>query len=251
MHPRLTPPGPVSLTDGPGYLTALLDSPDTRNPLSAALVDALLRAVEEAQRRPGCHALVIRAAGPAFCTGLPLAPGRAPWHRGATPWDLFEKLADSAVPTVAVVDGEATGGGTALAAACDLVIAAPGARWRLTEGLLGLVPAMALPFLARRIGPQRALTLVLTAEEIDAPTAERLGLADRLAADPDTELRRCLRDLRRLPPGTVGALKRYRRRAFPWPPDLGAAAAALLDERLASPETRTRLAGLTPPGSTP
>jgi enoyl-CoA hydratase/carnithine racemase len=86
-------------------------------------------------------------------------------------------------PTIALINGVAFGGGTELALACDLRIAAPHAQLGLTETSLAIIPgAGGTQRLPRLIGRARAKELILTARKIDAVEAERIGLVNRIAA---------------------------------------------------------------------
>ena len=232
----------VRITERPGYLEARIGRrADDPNALDEQLVRLLHGAVDRAEAMPGCRALVLNSASATFCSGLPLdtaADERWFTRRETSPWYLFERLTGCAVVTVAVLDGPAVGGGVALASACDLVLAGGRAGWRCTEALLGLVPAMALPFVARRIGEHRACLMALTTMEVDAARGAEWGLADLVGADGATLLPSALRPLRGCRPEAVRALKAYRREAFPWPPGLADRAPAVLAGRLASPETR-------------
>ncbi|MGD3110839.1 enoyl-CoA hydratase/isomerase family protein [Streptomyces sp. YGL11-2] len=216
------------------------------NSLDNELVCGLLSALETAEADPGCVALVIHARGPVFCSGMPLradAELPAGWADGAQPppWRLFQRLTNAPVVIVAVVEGMASGGGVGLAAACDLVVAGPAARFRLTELLLGLVPAMALPFIARRTGPQVARRIALTCAEISQDEAVGIGLADFATDDPALLLRQLLVSLRRLDRDVVGALKSYLHMAFPSPDGLASAARDLLVQRMQAPSVAERL----------
>ncbi|MCC2280648.1 enoyl-CoA hydratase/isomerase family protein [Streptomyces sp. ET3-23] len=239
------PDGPaVALERGAGYLRVRLGR--ERNPLDNELVCRLLSVLDTAEADPGCVALVIQARGPVFCSGMPLrADAELPegWADDAPPppWRLFQRLTHAPVVTVAVVDGTSSGGGVGLAAACDLVVAGPAARFRLTELLLGLVPAMALPSIARRTGPQAARRLALTCAEVGRDEAVRIGLADFAADDLTPLLRRLLVNLRRLDPDVVGALKTYLRTAFPAPGGLASAARDVLVQRMRAPSVAERL----------
>ncbi|RJO70743.1 hypothetical protein D5S18_26430 [Nocardia panacis] len=231
-------------TDGP-VTTVVLDRPDAGNPLDDQVIGTLLTVLDEVDKHNRAI-VVLRAVGPTFCQGMPLDVPPTEWADQPLPppWRLFQRIHNSSALVVASIDGSVRGGGVGLSAACDLVIAGPSATWRLTEALLGFVPAMVLPFLAERIGVARAVSWTLTARTIDADLACRTGLADLLATDPQESLHGLLRDLRRLPAGTVSALKSFRQCAFRIPDEIGAAAGAVLAERLAAPETQHRLRAL-------
>jgi polyketide biosynthesis enoyl-CoA hydratase PksH len=223
-----------------------LDDPERGNPLTARTVGAVLTALDAAEQDPACRALLLDATGPRFCCGLDLTAA-ADWLAGPgepPPWRLFHRLAHSTRATVAIVDGAALGGGVALAAACDLVLVGAAARFRFTEVLLGLIPAVALPFVARRTGVQPAFRLALTAAEVDAGQALTLGLADEARERAADAVPALLRGLRRVTPDTIGALKALRAAAFPLPAGLADITARALRERLHSQGFADRVAGL-------
>ena len=140
--------------------------------------------------------VVLTGAGDVFCAGADISEMRA---AGAAPQEANEAdsrrfarmLRGSSAqpqPTVAVVNGAAYGGAVGLIAACDIAIAATGARFALSEVRLGLVPAMISPYVIRAIGTRQARRWFLTGEAMDAATALRIGLvhetADAGAAAP-------------------------------------------------------------------
>jgi polyketide biosynthesis enoyl-CoA hydratase PksH len=222
---------------------ATLCAPWVRNRLDAAAVEALGAALDRAERTGGATVFVLDAEGPAFCAGLSLGGAdRSDWRaRVGVVRDLLARLSASPLITVAVVDGHAIGGGVGLAAACDQVVLGPRGSFRLTEVLLGLVPAVALPVVARRTGRQRAFSLALTAREVAGEDAVRIGLADDHAPDAEHALRNLLRRLRGADDAALRALKRYRERWEAPRPDLAALIEETLDERLADRGVAERL----------
>ncbi|MET9423785.1 MULTISPECIES: enoyl-CoA hydratase/isomerase family protein [unclassified Streptomyces] len=243
----------VTLTRARGVIRARLDAPERRNAITPLLLDNLHAALDAAEADTGCRVLVLSAGGDDFCAGTDLSGGvpdtlPAPGDTGELPyWRLLERLTSTPVVTVAVVDGHAHAGGVGLAAACDLVIAGPRARFRLTEALVGLVPAMALPFVARRTGEQRAFTATLLAEDLDAAAAHACGLADEATDDAEGALRRTLVHLSRVDRSTTGALKTWRTRLFPRDEHLGADAAHTFLSRLTDPHVHRLLGRVTAP----
>jgi methylglutaconyl-CoA hydratase len=99
---------------------------------------------------------------------------------------MFQILATFSRPTLAIVHGNAFGGGIGLVACCDIALASAGAQFSLSEVKLGLIPATISPFVIDAIGPRQARRLFLSAERFDANAAMRFGLihevspADRL-----------------------------------------------------------------------
>lgn len=218
-------------------LVVTLDEPQSRHALSAAVV-ATLRDLftglaareplepEEAAapvpdigpggRRP--RAVVLRSTGAVFCAGAHLGEmaeaGRAGLEANLAAatklGGMFRAVHDCPVPVVARVQGGAFGGGAGLAAACDLVVAGPGARFCFSEARLGLVPGVISPLVVERTGPARARDLFLTARTFDGAEAARLGLVDRLAAEGglDAAVEAVVDDLLKAGPAALGAAKR-------------------------------------------
>lgn len=216
------------------------------NPLDDALIAELSDALHSAAALPGCRAVLISATGQHFCRGLDL--GRVPerWYAepaAMPPWRMFCLLREVPVVTVALVDGQATGGGVALAAACDLVVAGQDASFRFTELLLGLVPGLAFPFVADRTGVQHAWRLALTASRTGQDEALRIGLADFACPSARGGTREVLTMLRRTTPETVRAMKRLRDRLYPRPCWLADVAGQATTERLLDPQACARIAG--------
>jgi enoyl-CoA hydratase len=90
---------------------------------------------------------------------------------------LAETIASLPIPVIAAVDGPALGGGCELVLACDIAIASESARFGQIEAMGGVIPAFGGTWrLARRVGHQRALEMIFTAEVIDAATAKAIGL---------------------------------------------------------------------------
>jgi methylglutaconyl-CoA hydratase len=170
--------------DTRGIVTLTLDRPEARNALSAALVERLTAELGALAGDAGVRAVLITGAGDVFCAGAdigemraagaaPPAQNEADSRRFAT---MLERLERQPQPTVALVNGAAYGGAVGLVAACDVAIAAAGARFALSEVRLGLVPAMISPYVIRAIGARQARRWFLTGEAMDAGTALRIGL---------------------------------------------------------------------------
>lgn len=228
----------------PPFVLATMDAAATRNRLGEAMVAQLTEALGRAERNPGTKVFALRAAGDTFCSGLALSDiGQASWRpRVAAVRNLLTRLMSSDLITVACVDGPATGGGVGLATACDQVIVGRQGGFRMTEVLLGLVPAVVLPVVARRVGEQRAFSLALSAREVRGAEAVRLGLADDWSEDAAEGLRHLLIRLHGADHGAVRALKRYRRELFAPVPDREDLMERVLDQRLSDPQARERLA---------
>jgi polyketide biosynthesis enoyl-CoA hydratase PksH len=214
---------------------------DVGGPLSPATARRLLGGLRAAEADPDCRVAVLAADGPVFCTGMDLSGLDAP---DDAVWELLTALTGSRLVTVAVVEGRAVGGGVGLAAACDFVFAGPEAGFRLTELLLGLVPALIMPFVVARTGEHRMLRMAVLAEPCDAAAAREIGLADD-SERPWEAVRRLLVALRRMPRAdAVGELKACRHRLNPPPADYPEHARRLLRQAVADPAVRARVARL-------
>lgn len=177
--------------DARGIVTLTLDRPEAKNALSAALVGELAAKLDALARDAGVRAIVLTGAGSVFCAGADIgemrAAGAAPPEQNEADSRRFAKMLETLErqpqPTVAVVNGAAFGGAVGLVAACDIALAAAGARFSLSEVRLGLVPAMISPYVLRALGPREARRWCLTGEVMDAATAQRIGLVHEVAAD--------------------------------------------------------------------
>jgi enoyl-CoA hydratase/carnithine racemase len=164
----------------------MLDRPEAMNALSTAMGARLAEVCAELAADHGIRAVVLSAAGRAFCVGADLKERAAmsdadfmaqrPVFRAA-----FGGVLALPQPVIAAVHGYALGGGCELALSCDLIVADETAEFGLPETTVGLVPGGGGTQLAlRRLGPGRAADLVLTGRRIGAAEAERMGLADRV-----------------------------------------------------------------------
>lgn len=179
-----------------------------------------------------------------FCKGLSLdaeAVGTADVEAFAA---LLGTLIDAPKPTVAVIDGQALGGGLGLAAACDWVMASKRSTFGLPELLWGLLPAIIWPAVAGRMSTRPAMAWVLHAQSRPADAALAAGLVDELIGErPDRDVQRRLRALRRLDPGALAELRRWARDSARLPvADALAQGAAITGARLQTPAVRARLA---------
>ena len=177
---RTPPPG------GAGIAEITLDRPEAMNALSTAMTARLAAVCAELAADRGVRAIVLGAAGRAFCVGADLKERAAMSDADLMAQRPVFRAAFGAVlglpqPVIAAVHGYALGGGCELALSCDLIVADETAQFGLPETTVGLVPGSGGTQLAlRRLGPGRAADLVLTGRRIDAAEAAALGLADRL-----------------------------------------------------------------------
>jgi enoyl-CoA hydratase/carnithine racemase len=164
---------------------ARLNRPEARNALSPELMDELAGLVEAWDADPGVRCVVIAGSDEVFAAGADI---KAMAERSfqevlVTPAARFwPRLAGARTPLVAAVSGWALGGGCELALVCDMIVASESAEFGQPEITLGIIPGGgATQRLARVVGKQRAMELVLTGRRIDAQEAHRLGIVNVVA----------------------------------------------------------------------
>jgi enoyl-CoA hydratase/carnithine racemase len=165
---------------------ARLDRPDARNALSAELMEELASQLEAWDDDPGIGCIVIAGNDEYFAAGADIkAMAQRTFQEAlAAPSARFwPRLAALRKPLIAAVSGYALGGGCELALACDMIVASEGAEFGQPEILLGIIPGGGgTQRLARVMGKQHAMELVLTGRRIDAPEAYQLGIVNRVTA---------------------------------------------------------------------
>jgi enoyl-CoA hydratase/carnithine racemase len=162
-----------------------LDRPEARNALSPELMEELGTAIAAYDADPGVRCIVIAGSDEVFAAGADIGAmadrefHEALFHPGARFWRV---LTQCRTPMVAAVSGWALGGGCELALACDLIVASETAEFGQPEITLGIIPGGGgTQRLARAIGKQRAMELVLTGRRFDAKEAYALGLVNVVA----------------------------------------------------------------------
>ena len=178
----------ITVTDK--VATVTLNRPGLRNAFNEGAIAELALAFDELGRNELVRAIVLAANGPAFCAGADLN-----WMKKMAGYSDDENRADAArladmlrtiylcpKPTVAKVQGDCYAGGMGLVAACDIVVAAVGVNFCLSEVKLGLIPATISPYVIKAMGEQAARRYFLTAERFDADAALRMGFAHEVAA---------------------------------------------------------------------
>ena len=176
-----------------GVLTLTVNRPTKLNALNGATIGELHAAATQALADPAVRGILLTGSGEkAFVAGADIAelaaltPAQAAGAsaRGQVAFALFE---NSPKPTIAAVNGFALGGGCELAMACHLRVASENARFGMPEVSLGLLPGYGgTQRLPQLIGKGRALELLLTADQIRADEALRLGLVNHVV--PQAEL---------------------------------------------------------------
>ncbi|HLU30906.1 MAG TPA: enoyl-CoA hydratase-related protein [Acidimicrobiia bacterium] len=172
-----------------GPVTTLrLDNPPM-NLVTVDLTRQLDAALERIEGEEAVRAVVVTGTGErAFCAGSDIKEfealaGRVGECKLEFENEVYDRLADLPVPTVAAIQADALGGGLELALCCDIRVADERARLGLPEVRLGVIPgAGGTQRLPRIVGEGRAKDLILRGRLIDTAEAERIGLVSRVAA---------------------------------------------------------------------
>lgn len=176
----------IELTRIDEFAVITLNRPEALNALSFALIRDLAVHLDEVAKS-NARALIITGAGTkAFCAGADIKEltGRglmAQKQGGEFGQATFAKLDTLPMPSIAVINGYAFGGGMELALACTFRLATRNAKMGTPEIKLGLIPGYGgTQRLPRVVGEARALDMVMTGRTVDAEEAHRIGLVNRL-----------------------------------------------------------------------
>lgn len=173
-----------------GVATLTLTRAELHNAFDDELIRELTAALKSVANNGAARVLVLRGDGKSFCAGADLN-----WMKRMAnySWDenyqdslalagLMQTLAGLQIPSIAVVQGAAFGGGVGLVACCDMAFASDKASFCLSEVKLGLIPAVISPYVIRAMGERAARRYFVSAERFDAQEALRLGLVHEVVA---------------------------------------------------------------------
>jgi enoyl-CoA hydratase/carnithine racemase len=170
----------------------MINRPEKKNAIDPATARALTRGVREFGADPGCVGIMLCGAGGDLSSGADLDAPRpsgepSPRWRDSPSSALLAAVAHSPVPVAAVIDGWAAGLGVGLAGAATFALAGAGARFVLPESKLGFFPFGVVPYLARRVRPERVLEWSLSAEPVPVSAARAAGLVTHEAPAGEAE----------------------------------------------------------------
>jgi methylglutaconyl-CoA hydratase len=173
----------------------VLNRPEVRNAFNEALIADLTGWAEAVRRDAGVRVAVLSGAGKVFSAGADLT-----WMSKAIAYTREENLQDASamaqmfdslntlpIPLVGRIHGAALGGGTGLAAVCDMVAASDETVFGFTEVKLGILPAVISPFVLAKIGLSAARELFLTGARFTAQRAREIGLVHAVAPPADLD----------------------------------------------------------------
>jgi 2-(1,2-epoxy-1,2-dihydrophenyl)acetyl-CoA isomerase len=212
----------LSSRDG-GVLTLTLNRPDALNSFNVEMKEALLAGLKDAARDKQVRVVVVTGAGRAFSAGQDLKERQAPGVADLgtelrvryNPIVLAMRKLEK--PVIGAINGVAAGAGISIALACDIRIAAESASFIEVFARVGLVPDTGSSwFLPRLVGYAKAAEMSFTTDPVDATTAERLGLVNRVVP-PDqlmAETYAMAHKLAQAAPLALGLAKRALNRAL-------------------------------------
>ena len=169
-----------------------LNRPDVRNAFNDSVIAELRSAFDTLGADASLRAIVLGGRGKAFCAGADLS-----WMKAMAGYTWEQNRADAQaladmlwaiwrcqVPVVGRIHGDCYAGGVGLAAVCDVLVAADGVTFCLSEAKLGLLPATISPYVIRAMGEQAARRYFVTAERFSAAQAAAMGFVHEVCA-PD------------------------------------------------------------------
>lgn len=182
------------LSEQKGHIFEItLNRPEKRNAIQVQLLHDLADCVDEAQSLDGVRLIVLRGAGKAFSAGLDVnAMGGildvfgSNWlehmHQVTRYWQsALNRVRESGIPTLVLIHGYCLGLGLEISLACDFRYVVDDATLSLEETRLGIIPDVGgTTRLTQLVGVSRAKELILTGRRIDAATAEKWGLVNKV-----------------------------------------------------------------------
>ena len=169
-----------------------LNRPDVRNAFNDGVIAELADTFRALGADTSLRAVVLGGHGKAFCAGADLSWMRAmadyTWEQNRADAqalaDMLWAIYSCPLPVVGRIHGDCYAGGVGLAAVCDVLVAAEGVNFCLSEAKLGLLPATIGPYVVKALGEQAARRYFVTAERFDAASAKQLGFVHETTA-PD------------------------------------------------------------------
>ncbi len=174
-----------------------LNRPEVRNAFNDGVIAELTATFRTLGADDRLRAIVLGGHGKAFCAGADLS-----WMRAMAGYSWEQNRADAQalaemlwtlyscpLPVVGRIHGDCYAGGVGLAAVCDVLVAAEGVHFCLSEARLGLLPATIAPYVVKALGEQASRRYFVTAERFDAARAHALGFVHELVSPDGLDLK--------------------------------------------------------------
>lgn len=234
----------ITISGGP-VTTVTLNRPEVRNAFNEDVI-AELTAWAKAVTPGSTRVAVLQGAGPVFSAGADInwmakmvgyshEENIADAERAASMFNALDRLP---VPLIGRIHGAALGGGSGLAAVCDVVVSADDAVFGFTEVVLGILPAMISPYVVRKIGIASARELCLSGTRFSAARAKEIGLVSEVvtADGLDDAVNRHIDLFLKAAPGAVARAKALLRQVHGRLPEdvMALTTSAIADQRVSA-----------------
>jgi len=181
----------ILTTVADGIATVTMNRPERRNAMNGALLTGLRAAFDDLEARRDVRVVVVRGAGPAFCSGMDLKEMESRGGARDPEGDVvavLQRVERSRHPTIALLHGDAIAGGCELALHCDLRVMAETARIGMPLARIGMI----VPFplgqkLIEVIGPAQTRQLLFTGRPIDGRRAHEIGMVHQVVPAAEVE----------------------------------------------------------------
>ncbi len=177
--------------------TIIMNRPEVHNAFNEEVIAELTSIFLKLQDDNDIRAIILKGAGKSFSAG-----GDLNWMKRVAQYSYDENVEDAMglgrllntiynckKPVIAIVHGNAFGGGVGLTAACDIALAVKGTRFCLSEVKIGLIPSVIGPYVIAAIGERHSRRYFMTAEIFDADEAARIGLVHESLEEAELELK--------------------------------------------------------------
>jgi methylglutaconyl-CoA hydratase len=177
----------IQISKKTGLVIIKLNRPEKRNALHPQMISQIKDEIDILSKDKEAKALIVTGEGSSFCAGADLEylnklqdfSSIENEKDSQSLAELFLKIYQLKIPTIAAVNGPAIAGGCGLATVCDFIVAdIHDAKFGYSEVRIGFIPAIVSIFLMRKIGVGNSKKLLLTGETINAQEAKNIGLAD-------------------------------------------------------------------------
>ena len=152
-------------------LNLTFNNPSKKNALNSEMMGAMTAAIEESNNYQDLRAIVIRGEGSIFCSGADINA----WEPEQLQL-LLKTITECSIPTIAIVHGACLGGGMGIICACDFVLSEENTKFGFPEIRIGMIPAVILPYVSRKIHLSKIRELFITGERFDNTMAYSLGI---------------------------------------------------------------------------
>ena len=152
-------------------LTLTFNNISKKNALNSEMMGAMTAAIEESSNYEELRAIVIRGEGSVFCSGADLNE----WEPSQLQL-LLRTIEDCSIPTIAEVHGACLGGGMGIICACDFIISKENTLFGFPEIRIGMLPAVILPYVSRKLTLSKIRELFITGVKFDNEAAKSFGL---------------------------------------------------------------------------